>query len=145
MRLAAAGAQHINRVAVALGQYLAVADAHHLRAAAFIFSLLPRDVAQVLRMRRIGDVEDRGAVRFRLPGDWIDGSGNGIGAAVVSDIGDPAVALMMDGWLIGTARLQIIAADQPHVGGFGRSSDYLLLRFSAGTAGEENPQSGRDQ
>src|SRR5207248_6085870 len=145
MRLAAEGAQHINRIAVTLGQCLAVTDTHHLRAAAFIFSLLPSDVARVLRMRRIGDVEDRSAVRFGLPGDWIEGSGNGIGAAVVSDIGDPAVALMMDGRLIGAARLQIIAADQPHVEGFGRSSDYLLLRFSAGTAGEEKDRGGRDQ
>ena len=145
MRLAAVGAQHINRVAVALGQYLAVTDAHHLRAAAFIFSLLPGDVAQVLRTRRIGDVEDRGAVRFGLPGDWIDGSGNGISAAVMSDIGDPAVALTMDGRLIGATRLQIIAADQPHVGGFGRSSDRLLLRFSDAAAGEENHRGGRYQ
>src|SRR5205814_9013005 len=95
--------------------------------------------------RRMRDVEDRGAVRFGLPGDWIDGRGNGISAAVMSDIGDPAVALTMDSRLIGATRLQIIAADQPHVGGFGRSSDRLLLRFSDATAGEENDRGGRDQ
>src|SRR2546421_12817339 len=106
MRLAAESAQHINRIAVTLGQCLAVTDTHHLRAAAFIFSLLPRDVAQVLRMRRIGDVEDRSAVRFGLPGDWIEWSGNGIGAGVVAEIGDPAVALLMDGRLYGSAVVQ---------------------------------------
>ena len=43
MRLAAEGAQHIDRIAIALRQPLAVADAHHLRAAGFIFSFLARE------------------------------------------------------------------------------------------------------
>jgi hypothetical protein len=50
-----------------------------------------------------------------------------VGAAVMADIGDPALALMMDGRLIGAARLQVVIADQFHVGGFGRRADDLAL------------------
>ena len=131
MRLAAERAQHVDRVGIALGQGLAVADPHHLRAAGFIFSFLPGNVAQIFRMRGIGDVDDRGAVRLGLAGQRIDRRGNVVGAAVMADIGDPAVALMMDGRLIGAARLQIVVADQLHVGGFGRRADHLLLRRGA--------------
>ena len=134
MGLAAEGAQHVDRVAIALGQRLAVADAHHLRAAGLVFSFLPGNVVQVFRMRGIGDVDDRGAVRLGLAGDRIDRIGNGVGSAVMSDIGDPAVALMMDGRLIGAARLKVAVADQLHVGGFGRSADDLLLCVSGEAA-----------
>jgi hypothetical protein len=48
----------------------------------------------------------------------------------VADIGDPAVALMMDGGLIAAARLQVVGSNQLHVEGFGRRADYLLLRTS---------------
>src|SRR6185437_6172016 len=61
-----------------------------------------------------------------------------VGAAVVPDIGDVTVALVMDGRLIGAAPLQIIIADQFHVGGFGRRPDHLLLRPGAATGGECN-------
>src|SRR4029077_6817755 len=43
-------------------------------------------------------------------------------------------ALMMDGRLIGAARLQVAISDQLHVGGFGRRADHLLLRLGAGDA-----------
>jgi hypothetical protein len=129
MRLAAEGAQHVNRIGIALGQRLAVADPHHLRAAGFVFAFLARNVAQIFRIGRIGDVDDRGAVGLGLAGQGIDGIGNVVGAAMVADIGDPAIALMMDGRLIGAAGLQIIGADQLHVGGFGRRPDHLLLRL----------------
>ena len=91
-----------------MGKRLAVADAHHLRAAALVFSFLARNVMQIFRMRGIGDVDDRGAVRLGLAGQRIDRIGNVVGAAVMADIGDPAVALMMDGRLIGAARLQVV-------------------------------------
>ncbi len=72
MRLAAEGAQHVDRIAIALRQVLAVADPHHLGAAGFIFACLPRNVMQIFRMRRIGHVDDRGAVRLGLAGQRID-------------------------------------------------------------------------
>ena len=68
MRLAAEGAQHVDRVAIALGQGLAVADAHHLRAARLVVACLPGNVPQIFRMRGIGDVDDRGAVGLGLAG-----------------------------------------------------------------------------
>ena len=136
MRFAAEGAQHVNRVAIALGQRLAVADAHHLRTASLIFSFLAWNVAQISGLRGIGDVDDRGAVRLGFSGQRIDRRRNIVGPAVMSDIGNPAVALMMDGRLVGAARLQIVVADQPHVGGFGRRTDHLLLGIGASTAGD---------
>ena len=138
MRLAAEGAQHVDRVAVALGQRLAVADPHHLRAAALVFSGLPGNVVQIFRVRGIGDVDDRGAVRLGLAGQGIDRIGNGVGAAVMADIGDPAVALVMDGRLIGAARLQVVIPDQPHVGGFRRRADRLALRIGGAAACDES-------
>jgi hypothetical protein len=63
---------------------------------------------QIFRVRGIGDVDDRGPVRLGLAGQRIDRIGNLVGAAVMADIGDPAIALMMDGRLIGAARLQVV-------------------------------------
>src|SRR3954466_10177102 len=131
MRLAAKSPQHVDRVAVAFRQGLAVADPYHLPAAGFILALLTRQVTQIFRLRGIGDVDNRGAVRLRLAGLRIDRRRNVVGAAVMADIGDPAVALVVDGGLIGATRLQVAGPDQLHVGSFRRSADYLLLRTSA--------------
>ena len=51
---------------------------------------------------------------------------------MMSDIGNPAVALMMDGRLISAARLQVVSPDKFHIGGLGRSPDRLRLGMSAG-------------
>src|SRR4029077_1207708 len=40
---------------------------------------------------------------------------------------DPAIALMMDGRLIGAACLQIAVADKSHIGGFSRCADFLRI------------------
>jgi hypothetical protein len=45
----------------------------------------------------------------------------------MADVGDPAVALMMDGRLIAAARLQVAGSNQLHVARFGRRADHLLL------------------
>ncbi len=134
MRLAAEGAQHVDRVGIALRQRPAVADAHHLRAAAFIFSFLPGNVRRYFGCA--GSVTSTIEVPFgsALPVMRIDRLRNVVGAAVVADIGDPAVALVMDGRLIGAARLQIVGADQLHVGGFRRRADHLLLRVGEARA-----------
>src|SRR5882757_6208507 len=100
MRFAAEAAQHVHRVGIALGQRLALANAHHLRAASLIFSFLAWNVAQIFWLRGIGDVDDRGAVRLGLSAKRIERRRNIVGAAVMSDIGDPALTLVMDGGLI---------------------------------------------
>jgi hypothetical protein len=51
---------------------------------------------------------------------------------------------MMDGRLIGAARLQIVGSDQLHVGGFGRRTDDLLLRIRTAATRDENDQGIRD-
>jgi hypothetical protein len=43
----------------------------------------------------------------------------------MANIGDPAVALVVDGRLIRAAPLQVIAADEAHVVGFRRSANLL--------------------
>jgi len=102
-------------------------------------------VAQIFWLLGIGDVDDRRAVRLGLAGLRIERRRNIVGAAVMSDIGDPAVALMMDGRLIGAARLLIVAADQFHVGGFGRRADHLLLRLRAGETRNKSHRGKRDR
>ena len=123
----AVGAQQVDRVAVAPRQARAVAQAHHLGAAVLGQPLRARQVVQVFGLRRIGDVEDRGAVELRLPVHRVDRLGNRGGAAVMADIGDPAVALAMDQRLVSAARLQVVVAHEAHVLGLGRVADLLHL------------------
>ena len=123
VRLAAERAQHVGLVRIALRQARAVADAHHLRAALLVIPFEAGNVLQVFRIGRIGDVEDRGAVELRLAGQLVDRLRHVGRAAVVADIGDVAVALLVDGRLVGAARLQVVHADEAHVVGFGRIAD----------------------
>ena len=127
MRLAAEGAQHVDGGAIGAGQGAAVAHPHHLRAACLVGARGARQMAQILRIGGIGDVDDRRAVGLGLSGHRIDRCRNVVGAAVMADIGDPAVALAVDRRLIGAARLQVAPAGQPHVRGFRRRADLLLL------------------
>src|ERR1700744_1778003 len=60
----------------------------------------------------------------------------------MADIGDPAVALMMDGRLIGAARLQIAVPDQLHVGSFGRRPDLLALGMCPAAEQEQGCEAG---
>src|SRR6185369_1758119 len=90
---AAERAQQIDRVAVAFRQGAAVADAGHLRAAGFEIALLTGDVEQVFRLRRVGDVDDRGAVELGLAGERIERLRHLRRATVVADVGNEAVAL----------------------------------------------------
>ncbi len=128
VRAVAEGAQQIEFALVGFGQRAAGADAHHLRAAGFVFAGLAGNVMQIFRLRRVGDVEDRGAVVLGLAGQRIDRLAHVGRAAMVADIGDVALALMEDRRLIGAAVLQVAIADQPHVLGFRRRTDLLLLR-----------------
>ena len=127
MRLAAEGAQHVDGRFVGARQLAAVAHPHHLRAARLVGARCAGQVAQIFGVGGIGDVDDRRAVGLGLAGHGIDRVGNLVGAAVMADIGDPAVALMMDRRLVGAAGLQVAPAGQPHVGGFRRRADLLLL------------------
>ena len=83
---------------------------------------------QILRMRRVGDVDDRRAVEFQLPGERIERLWHLRRAAMMADIGDVAIALAMDGRLIGAAPLKVIVADQAHVHRLGWRPDLLLGR-----------------
>jgi hypothetical protein len=78
-------------------------------------------------MRRIGHIDNRGAVVFGLSSDPVDRFGHVGRSTVMSDIGDVAVALMMDRRLIGAAGLQIVVTDQPHVFGFRRIAELRRL------------------
>ena len=123
VRLAAEHAQHVGLGRIALRQRAPVADAHHLRAAFLVVSFQAGQVLQVFRIGRIGDVEDRGAVELGLAGHPVDRLRHVGRAAMVADIGDVAVALPVDGRLVGAARLQVVHADEAHVAGLGRVAD----------------------
>src|SRR4029077_18181221 len=97
------------------------------------------NVFEVFRVGRIGHVEDRGAVELSLPGELVHRLWHVRRAAMVADIGDVAVALLMDGRLIGRARLQVVHTDEAHVGGFGRIADLRRL----GERGGEQKRSHR--
>jgi hypothetical protein len=93
---------------------LPIAETRHLRAALLRAAGRTRDVRQVARARRVGDVDDRGAV-------VLVGAGQRIArlATVMADVGDHAPALLVDRRLVRRASLQIVVADQLHVARFG--------------------------
>ena len=70
-------------------------------------------------MRRIGHIDERGAVELGLSRQRIYRLLVFRNSAVMADIGNPAVALMMDPRLIGAAPLQIVVADEAHIAGLG--------------------------
>src|SRR5207237_3705019 len=70
-------------------------------------------------MRRIGHIDERGAVELGLSRQRIYRLLVFRNSAVMADIGNPAVALMMDPRLIGAAPLQIAVADGAHIAGLG--------------------------
>ena len=127
MRLAAEGAQHVDRALVALGQLAAVAHPYHLRAARLVGAFGAGNVLEIFGVAGIGDVDDRGAIRLRLAGHRVERFRDVLGAAVMADIGDPTAALLVDGRLVSRARLQIAPAEQLHVRGFRRRTHFLLL------------------
>src|SRR5205823_14071287 len=94
---------------VALGELGAVADAHHLCAAAFRLPGLAGNVGEESRLAWIGDVDDRGAVVLLAPRERVQRL-----AAVVADVGDPAPAALLDEGLVGAAALQVVVAGERH-------------------------------
>ena len=127
VRPSAEDPQHVELGGIAFRQALAVADAHHLRTAVFVVPFQAGDVLEIFRISGIGDVENRRAVEFRLAGQLVHGLGDVGYAAVMTDIGDVALPLLLNRRLIGAALLEIIVSDQPHVHRFRRSTDPLLL------------------
>ena len=74
----------------ARGSCAAVADPDHLRAAGFALTGLARNVREVLRLLRVRHVDDRRAVALLLTGERVERH-----AAVMADVGDPAVVAFM--------------------------------------------------
>ena len=103
-------AEQVHLASVGARQLAAVAHTHHLRAAGFGQARLAWNVGQVLRLLRIGDVEDRRAVVLTLAGDRIHHL-----AAVMADVRNPARPLLVDERLIRAAPLKIVVADERHV------------------------------
>ena len=101
VRGAAVGPQQVDFILVGAGKLGAVAHTRHLRTARFAIAprirRVARNVRQIFRISRIGDVHDGRAV---TPSSRSAGSAR---ATVVADIGDPAIALLVDRRLIGAA------------------------------------------
>jgi hypothetical protein len=85
-------AEQVDLALVGVRQGAAVAHARHLRAALFAGAGRAGNVMQVFRLRRIGHIDDGGAVEFLLPPLRVNGL-----AAMMADVGDPAFALPV-GW-----------------------------------------------
>ena len=66
-----------------------------------------RNVSDVFRLAGIGDVDDRRAVVLHLAGQQVRHR-----AGVMPDVGDIAIALLLDDRLVGAARLQIVGPEQ---------------------------------
>src|SRR5438093_1524467 len=96
-------------------------------------------MGEVFGMRRVGHVDQRGAVELGLPGQRIYRLLRVGDAAVMADIGDPAAGLLMHQRLIGAARLQVAVADQRHVAGL----RLLLSEGRAARGGEAEREEDR--
>ena len=66
-------------------------------------------------MRRIGDIDDRGPIKLLLFRYRVHRLWDRIRAAMMPDIGDPAITLVMNGRLISRASLQVIETDKPQI------------------------------
>ena len=130
-------AQEVRLVLVGARQRLAVADSHHRRTARLRLTLRARDVVQIARVLRIGDIDDRRAVVLGLAGERIHPL-----AAVVADVGDPARALVVHDRLVRGARLEVVHPHQAHVAlllGAGRERDEEGHGHQTGQTGDEAP------
>src|SRR5262249_23654852 len=87
----AESAEEIRPVRIALGEALALADAHHGRSARLRLSGRAGNVVEIAGRARMGDVYDGGAVELHLAGERVEAP-----AAVMPDIGDPAIPLLLD-------------------------------------------------
>ena len=65
---------------------------------------------EILRLFGIGNINDRGTVEFFLPRQGVH-----LFAAMMSDVGNPPVTLLVNRRLIRAARLQVVVADKIHV------------------------------
>ena len=110
----AEGAKEIRLAAAAFRQVVTGADARHLRAARLapghFAPTLARDMENKPRRAWIGHVEDGRAVLFHRAGERVDAA-----AAMRADVRDPALALALDGRLIGAAASEIVKADAAQV------------------------------
>src|SRR5262249_17394961 len=79
-------------------------------------------------MSRIGHVNNRRSVEFRMASQRIYWFRNSVASAVVSNVGDSAIPLMVNGRLICRATLQIVKSHKAHVRGFRRITDFLRGR-----------------
>ena len=76
-------------------------------------------------MRRVGDLDDRNAVKLKLAVQPIEPLRIFLIRAVVADISEvTAVGASVDGGLIGAARLQIVEPHKTHVLGLRRVTDF---------------------
>ena len=91
-------------------------------------------MSEVAGFSRIGHIDDGRSVVFLLARKWVEDV-----VAVVADVGDPAVALLVDDGLVGAASLEIVVADKLHVAllglvlGQGRREQDSEYRNSNGT------------
>src|SRR5262249_11359524 len=82
-----------------------------------------RNVRKVSWLGRITHINDRGAAVFGLSGQSVHGLWHVYRSTVMPDIGDVAVALMMDRRLVSATGVQIVVSDESHISCFRRIAD----------------------
>ena len=128
-------AQQVHLALVRARQLAAVAYPHHLGATGLALAHLARNVHEIFRPLRNRHVDDGGAVALGLSGERV-----GLSAAVVADVRDPAIPLLVDHRLIPGTGLQIVVSDQLHVPHFGS----LLRRHADAASDAERAQGHPD-
>ena len=86
--------KYIDLTLICIGKLAAVTRPDHLRAAGLADSRAAREMFEIARARWVRDIDDRGTVRLHVAGHGIERS-----PAMMTDVGDPAVALLVNDWL----------------------------------------------
>ena len=114
MGLIAENTQHVELAFVGLRQISAATDPHHLRASLLSLAFFARYVGQVLWLLGVTHINNRRAVVFKLLSQRVD-----LFVTMVTHIGNPATALLLNNGLISGTPLQVVVTDKTHVAGFG--------------------------
>jgi len=79
-------------------------------------------MSEILGAPRVGYVDNRRAIRLLRAGERIQRA-----ATVMTNVSDPASTLHVDHRLIGTPRLKVVGAQQPHIHSLGALTTRLFL------------------
>src|SRR5262245_43900696 len=115
---AVSGPKQIDLSFVGIGQLAAVTGPDHLRTACLADSGAAGKMFEITRAAWVCHIHDRRAVRFHQASHGIHRS-----PTMMTYVSNKAVALLVNDWLIGGTRLQVVETDKPHILRLGRAAD----------------------